>query len=79
MIHDTERQLVGPDPAWLEGLGRITAPTLVLSDGEGSPVNAREVAARIPGARLVTIDVGHLIHTTARDRFLQAVDTFLAG
>lgn len=79
MMHDTERQLAGPDPAWLEGLGKITAPTLVLSGGEQSPANTGEVAARIPGARLVTIDVGHLIHTTARSRFLQAVDTFLDG
>ncbi|MFG6198850.1 alpha/beta fold hydrolase [Nonomuraea sp. JJY05] len=77
MMHDTERQLVDPDPAWLEDLGKITAPTLVLSGGERSPVNAAEVAARIPGARLVTIDVGHLIHATARSRFLQAVDAFL--
>ncbi|MFI7133778.1 alpha/beta fold hydrolase [Nonomuraea sp. NPDC050153] len=79
MVHETEPQLVDPDPAWLAGLGRITAPTLVLSGGELSHVNTEEVAARIPGAKLVTIDVGHLIHTAARSRFLHAVDAFLDG
>ncbi|QFY11310.1 alpha/beta fold hydrolase [Nonomuraea phyllanthi] len=79
MVHEVERQLVDPDPAWLEGLGGITAPTLVLSGGKLSHVGADQLAARIPGARLVVIEVGHLIHVTARARFLEAVDAFLAG
>lgn len=77
MVHDTERQFLDPDPGWLEGLSRITAPTLVLSGGAASPFDAAGTAARIPGARLVTIEAGHLIHVTERKAFLRAVDDFL--
>lgn len=77
MMHQTERQIVAGDPAWAEGLGRITAPTLVLA-GARSHLRAGIVAERIPGAEVVTIDAGHLIHTDARADFLKAVDTFLA-
>ncbi|MFG1706809.1 alpha/beta fold hydrolase [Nonomuraea sp. M3C6] len=79
MMHDTERQIVRPDPAWQEGLAKVTAPTLVLAGGELSQFEAGDVAAMIPGAELVTIEVGHLIHMNARDRFLRAVDAFLNG
>ncbi|WP_188187377.1 alpha/beta fold hydrolase [Nonomuraea sp. SYSU D8015] len=77
MMHDTERQLLDPDPAWVKGLERITAPTLVLSGGAASPFDAAELAALIPGARLVTIEAGHLIHATDRRAFLRAVDEFM--
>ncbi|MGN9844678.1 alpha/beta fold hydrolase [Nonomuraea sp. H19] len=80
MMHDTERQFLDPDPAWLKGLADITAPTLVLSGGATSPFDAAGLAARIPGAELVTIEgAGHLIHISARGRFLRAVDGFLNG
>ncbi|MEO3791535.1 alpha/beta fold hydrolase [Nonomuraea sp. B10E15] len=79
MMHDTERQLVDPDPAWREGLARITAPTLVLSGGAASPLRAQDVAALIPGAELVTIEAGHLVHVNARRAFLRVVDDFLDG
>jgi pimeloyl-ACP methyl ester carboxylesterase len=48
--------LVGLDPA---GLARITAPVTVLTGTASEPFYApiaRTVAARIPGARLVTVD-----------------------
>ena len=76
MVHDTERQFLAPDPAWAAGLASITAPTLVLSGASHFDVEA--VAERIPGAKLVTIPVGHLIHVSAREAFLRAVDEFLA-
>ncbi|WP_433431010.1 alpha/beta fold hydrolase [Nonomuraea sp. CA-141351] len=79
MMHQIERQLIDPDPAWMVGLGKITAPTLVLSGGKLSHVGTEAVAARIPGARLVTIEAGHLIHVNARGPFLEAVDAFLNG
>ncbi|WP_187281052.1 alpha/beta fold hydrolase [Nonomuraea sp. C10] len=79
MMHDTERQFLHPDPAWLDGLARITAPTLVISGGQASPFRADLLAARIPGARLVTIEAGHLVHTTERVAFRQVVDDFLGG
>ncbi|GGO74932.1 hypothetical protein GCM10012289_48770 [Nonomuraea cavernae] len=77
MVHQTERQFLAPDPAWWQGLGRVTAPTLVLSGGPSSHVRSEPLAERIPGARLVTIDAGHLIHVSARKAFLAEVDAFL--
>lgn len=77
MLLDTERQFVSPDPAWAEGLGRVTVPTMVLYGGPSTHVPSDRTAALIPGAKLVTIDVGHLIHTDAPREFLAAVDDFL--
>ncbi|MFI7614752.1 alpha/beta fold hydrolase [Nonomuraea terrae] len=77
MVHETERQFLHPDPAWREALSAITAPTLVLSGGAASPFDAGETAARIPAAKLVTIEAGHLIHVGARKEFLRTVDAFL--
>lgn len=78
MMHETERQLVTPDPAWRDGLRGIAAPALVLSGGTASPFRSELVAELIPGARLVTIEAGHLVHVSARREFLRAVDDFLA-
>ncbi|MFI6292341.1 alpha/beta fold hydrolase [Nonomuraea sp. NPDC050790] len=77
MVLQTERQFLNPDPAWAGQLARVSAPTLVLSGGPSSQIRAEPVARLIPGARLVTIDVGHLIHTSARPAFLEAVEEFL--
>lgn len=77
MMHDTERQFREPDPAWAAGLATISAPTLVLSGGRASHLDSDHLAERIPGAKLVTIEAGHLIHTTERMAFMQAVDDFL--
>ncbi|WSG19360.1 alpha/beta hydrolase [Nonomuraea sp. NBC_01738] len=78
MMHQTEAQFIGPDPAWKGAVRTITAPTLLFSGGPGSHVPSAEVAELIPGARLVTIDVGHLIHENARAEFLREVDAFLS-
>ncbi|MEV4897393.1 alpha/beta fold hydrolase [Nonomuraea sp. NPDC055795] len=77
MVFQTERQFVDPDPAWAEGLTRLAVPALVLSGGPSSQIRAEPVAELIPGAELVTIDVGHLIHRDARAAFLEAVEEFL--
>jgi pimeloyl-ACP methyl ester carboxylesterase len=79
MVHDTERQLLRPDPEWARALGSLTVPALVLSGGPSSQFRAERLAELIPGARLETIDVGHLIHVTDRKAFLRAVDAFLAA
>ncbi|MEV4807512.1 alpha/beta fold hydrolase [Nonomuraea sp. NPDC049421] len=77
MMHQTEPQVSDPDPAWVAGLGTIGTPALVLSGGTASPFDAADIARRIPGARLVTVEAGHLIHVTARQEFLRVVDAFL--
>ncbi|MFF2510649.1 alpha/beta fold hydrolase [Streptomyces sp. NPDC058086] len=76
MVTAIRTQIDTPDPAWLEGLSRITADTLVLGGGPGSHVpqdGIAELARRVPGGRVVTIPVGHLIHSAAPQAFTEAV------
>ena len=66
-------------PGW-DRLGRITAPTLVIGGGAGSHVPqdwVADLARRIPGARLETIEAGHLIHDTEPDAFTRTALAFL--
>ncbi|NMI56315.1 MULTISPECIES: alpha/beta fold hydrolase [unclassified Streptomyces] len=80
MVVAIRRQIDTPDPAWLEGLSRITADTLVLAGGPASHVpqdGIAELARRVPGGRVVTIPVGHLIHSAAPQAFTEAVCAFL--
>ncbi|MFF1409065.1 alpha/beta fold hydrolase [Streptomyces sp. NPDC058289] len=81
MVLAVRPQLDRPDPAWLAGLSRITAPTLVVYGGPAShlpPASFDEVTLRIPDARLITLPYGHLIHAAAPEEFTAAVSTFLA-
>lgn len=74
-------QLRQPDPAWWEGLGRVTAPTLVLSGGPTShlaPERTASIAAAIPRGEFVTVAAGHRIHSTRPDEFAELVVPFLA-
>ncbi|SFE40247.1 alpha/beta fold hydrolase [Streptomyces mirabilis] len=80
MVVAIRRQIDTPEPAWLEGLSRITADTLVLAGGPASHVpqdGIAELARRVPGGRVVTIPVGHLIHSAAPQAFTEAVCAFL--
>ncbi|RCG31042.1 alpha/beta fold hydrolase [Sphaerisporangium album] len=80
MVEQTTDQRNDPGPAWLKRLGEITAPTLVLAGGAASHLPQHEVAdlaARIPGAELVTIEAGHEIHKHRLEEFLSAVTAFL--
>jgi pimeloyl-ACP methyl ester carboxylesterase len=74
------RQLSRPDPGWWARLGEVRQPTLVLSGGPSSLIPPRrlaDMAAAIPAARLVTIPVGHRVHSLAPDRFGTEVVAFL--
>ncbi|MER5662317.1 alpha/beta fold hydrolase [Streptomyces mirabilis] len=80
MVVAIRRQIDTPEPAWLEGLSGITADTLVLAGGPASHVpqdGIAELARRVPGGRVVTIPVGHLIHSAAPQQFTEAVCAFL--
>jgi pimeloyl-ACP methyl ester carboxylesterase len=80
MVSAVRRQIDVPDPRWLERLSQITAKTLVLAGGPHSHVpqdGVAELARRIPGGRVVTIPVGHLIHHAAPELFIEAVSAFL--
>jgi 3-oxoadipate enol-lactonase len=69
-----------PDPSWWQGLKRINIPVLVLAGGVSSHVDQQQMsdmADRISGATLVTIEAGHNIHSTRPDDFMVVVSTFL--
>lgn len=70
-----------PDPQWRRRLDEIKAPTLILAGGPESHIPQDQLvglADEIPDARLVTIEVGHNIHTSAPARFLRELNRFLA-
>jgi pimeloyl-ACP methyl ester carboxylesterase len=75
------RQLRVPDPAWWDRPASVTAPTLLVSGGPSShvpPQRLAEVARTIRGGRLVTIPVGHRVHSRSPERFHATVVPFLA-
>lgn len=61
-------------------LAGIRVPTLVIAaalDLLAPPALSRELAAGIPGARLVEIDAGHLVGVEAPGEWLAAIRSFL--
>ncbi|MFB7531072.1 alpha/beta fold hydrolase [Streptomyces sp. NPDC056178] len=80
MVSAIRKQIDVPDPRWLHRLSGITAETLVVAGGPRSHVpqdGIAELARRIPGGRVVTIPVGHLIHRAAPEAFMKTVSEFL--
>ncbi|GII51828.1 alpha/beta hydrolase [Planotetraspora thailandica] len=80
MVEQTTRHRREPDPTWAGELGLITSPTLMLAGGPESHIpqdHVADLAARIPGARLLTVGGGHDVHTARPQEFLSAVTTFL--
>jgi pimeloyl-ACP methyl ester carboxylesterase len=68
-------------PAWLDGLGAIRAPTLVAC-GEQDPnlAGSRRLAADIPGASLALMPMtGHASIIERPELVLQLLSAFLAG
>ncbi|MBY8880624.1 bifunctional alpha/beta hydrolase/GNAT family N-acetyltransferase [Actinacidiphila acidipaludis] len=69
-----------PPARHLAGLAEITAPTLVVAGGPRSHIPQDQLArtaAAIPGARLITIEAGHMVHDERPDDFLAVVRDFL--
>ncbi|MBW8735642.1 MAG: alpha/beta hydrolase [Streptomyces turgidiscabies] len=82
MIRASDAQRNAPVPLWWDRMPRIAAPTLVIGGGPGSPIPQDEVAAltaRIPGARMVTVAAGHLVHEERPEEFLAVVEPFLGA
>ena len=75
-------QVNNGDPAAWDGLGAITAPTLLIGGGPESHIPQDKlvaVAARIPRCDLVTIPAGHLVHTERPAEFAGAVLDWLGA
>ena len=67
-------------PAYRAELARIQAPTLLVR-GDRSfarPGQMEEIAAEIPGARLLTLGGGHFLHRERTELLARAVKEFLA-
>ncbi|MEU0387791.1 alpha/beta fold hydrolase [Streptomyces chartreusis] len=81
MILATDEQRNAPDPVWWDHMGRITMPTLLIGGGPTSLIPQEQIdalAERLPDARRVTIDAGHLVHEAQPREFLAAVAEFLS-
>lgn len=81
VVRPLKAQVDTPDPAWREGLRRITAPTLVVAGGPASHVpqeRIADLAALVPDCRTVTVDAGHLVHAVRPAEFVAAVAPFLS-
>jgi pimeloyl-ACP methyl ester carboxylesterase len=82
MIEASDAQADDPNPMWWDHMGRITMPTLVIAGGPTSGVPQDWVtvlAERIPGAHVVTVDAGHLVHEARPEEFLAVLEPFLKG
>lgn len=80
MVTATDGQRNAPDPVWWDRMGRITMPTLLIGGGPDSPIPQDQITAlagRLPDARAVTIDAGHLVHASRPEEFLAVVGEFL--
>ena len=81
MLQAVIAELNDPDLEVWDDLSGITAPVLVVG---GGPTSANdqgelaELAARVPDGRVVTIDVGHHVHTAAPAEYLAHVRPFLS-
>jgi 3-oxoadipate enol-lactonase len=69
-------QVNAGDPAAWDGLGGITAPTLLIGGGPHSHIPQDQlaaVAARTPRCDLITIPAGHHVHKTRPSEFADVV------
>ncbi|WP_371400985.1 alpha/beta fold hydrolase [Kribbella sp. NBC_00662] len=81
LLRDVIADLRRPNPSWWAGLRTVQAPTLLLAGGPRSHLDQTRfdlVAKTMPTATVATIEAGHRIHSTAPDRWLDVVRTFLA-
>ncbi|MFJ2863384.1 alpha/beta fold hydrolase [Kitasatospora sp. NPDC087314] len=81
VVKAVKAQIDTPDPAWREGMSRITARTLLVAGGSASHIpqeRLAELARLIPDCQLVTIEAGHLVHSARPAEYVAAVAPFLA-
>jgi 3-oxoadipate enol-lactonase len=72
--------LRAPDPAIWDRLAELRTPTLLIAGGAESHLDQQLIAAmaaRLPAARLRTIEAGHLVHTSRPAEFVAAIRDFL--
>jgi pimeloyl-ACP methyl ester carboxylesterase len=80
VVEQVRPEIDDPDPRWSDVVARISAPTLMIAGGPSSPVpqeHLAELVRILPDGRLVTVDVGHLVHARRPDEFTDQLLTFL--
>jgi pimeloyl-ACP methyl ester carboxylesterase len=70
------KELSSPDPTWWTAISQVSTRTLLIAGTQGDR-DLEKTAQQLPDAQMVTIEVGHWIHETAPDRFLEVVREFL--
>ncbi|MFF0741755.1 alpha/beta fold hydrolase [Streptomyces sp. NPDC004111] len=81
-IPEIQAQLADPPPDWLERLGDIVAPTLLVTGGPDSEMDQSrlpEMADRIPDCTQVTLPGGHRIHERSAQQFADRVSDFFSS
>jgi pimeloyl-ACP methyl ester carboxylesterase len=72
MVGRVRAQIDNPDSRWASWVAQVQADTLVVAGGPSSSVpqeHVGEMAGTIPGAQLVTIAGGHMVHETRPEHF----------
>ena len=78
-VNAIRAQLHDPDPAWSAGMAAIAVPTLIVGGATSTFPQGllADAVARMPEARLVTLDCGHHVHRDQPAEFLAAVGELL--
>ncbi|MEU8887720.1 alpha/beta hydrolase [Streptomyces sp. NPDC048442] len=81
-IGEIQAQLSDPPAEWLERLGEIVAPTLMITGGAESEMSQEdlpEMADRIPDCAQITLPGGHHIHERQPQQFADKVSDFFTS
>ncbi|GAA3486335.1 MULTISPECIES: alpha/beta fold hydrolase [Streptomyces] len=81
-VPEIQAQLASPPEEWLERLGEIVAPTLIVTSGPESAMDVTDVpemADRIPDCAQVTLPGGHWIHERNAQQFADRVSDFFSS
>ncbi|WP_433545070.1 alpha/beta fold hydrolase [Streptomyces sp. CA-294286] len=81
-LPEIEAQLADPPQEWLERLGEIVAPTLIITGGPDSEMDQSdlpEMADRIPDCAQITLPGGHRIHQLHPQQFADKVSDFFTS
>ncbi|MFI0976798.1 alpha/beta fold hydrolase [Streptomyces sp. NPDC021093] len=81
-IGEIQAQLSDPPAEWLDRLGEIVAPTLMITGGAESDMSQEdlpEMADRIPDCAQLTLPGGHRIHERQPQQFADKVSDFFTS
>lgn len=80
MLPDVRSILRGGSPQWWDGMAHMGIPVQIVDGGTHGLMDRDRLAqlqAILPNGRVATVDVGHVIHRSAPERYLDVVRSFL--